>query len=122
MPGRRTPGSRFSANVQAATTGGSTPEIAGGTNGEVCIAFPDNTSSTNRTKAAFTTDDGQTWTTDQRINDTTGDSDFGHVGYNALYRNFIVAWIANDTGPYRQKGAAGRTGTRAALHSCAALA
>jgi hypothetical protein len=90
-------GSTFNPDTQLSTGGGGFPRISG--DGDyVGISFSAGSSTPHSVGAAVSRDGGTTFGAGFTVADTTGDADDGEIAFNALYGNFICAWLSNDLG------------------------
>ena len=90
-------GVTFSEVEVSGPAGGNDPRFAG-QGAFLGLAFADDTNPSNAAKAADSEDFGVTWRTDVTLADNTNDADLVVAGYNALYKNWIHAWLSNDVG------------------------
>lgn len=86
----------FGADMLASVSGAGYPRLVGG--GDYVACATSSGSFPNTYEAAVSTDGGMTFGGAFTVSDTTGDVDYAEIGFNALYGNFISAWLSDDSG------------------------
>jgi len=90
-------GPTFNPDAQLSTGGGGFPRISG--RGDyVGISYNAGNTTPNTVGAAVSRDGGMSFGSGFTVSDTTGDADDGEIAFNALYGNFVCAWLSNDLG------------------------